>query len=282
MQIPTPPVQLRLLLGVACLAAWYPTAAFPQSQTTITVKVFRQVDGAPMSNVQVCLGNGDTSNPSNFAAYGFRTTSSTGVALFENVAITTYWTYATAVKSGFISTRSQFNPGGATTAEVVIRMPEGSGGYGCPAGNAPAPRPALPAGPLNPIGAPVSSGVGPAAGEGQVKIVVTVSDATTITNRPVLPGAQVCIGTGGNGYDDYAKTKTTDSEGKAWFIVPDVNFPNTSHWSITASKQGFQGTRGEYYLNTSRVGRYGITPMSLMPGSGGARCPVAMPMLHRQ
>lgn len=266
------------VVAAGIIAAFVAVANPPaqaQRQTTITVKVVRQSDGAPVANTQVCLGNGDTSNSNNFAAYGNKNTNSSGVAVFENVSITTYWTYATAVKSGYVSRREQFNPGAATTAEVIIRMTEGSGGYGCPV---PAPstvtNPAL-TGPINLSGgAPTSSGLGPAPGDGQAKLIVTVTNATT---RAPLAGAQVCIGSSGSSLADYAAAKSTDSEGRAWFIVADVRdrfSPNLSKWGITAGRTAFVGRRAEFFWDVQRNGRTATTTMALSPGSGGLTCPM--------
>ena len=264
-------------VGACVVVAFVAVAAPPahaQRQVTITVKVLRQSDGAPVANTQVCLGNGDTSNANNFAAYGNKNTNSSGVAVFENVTISTYWTYATAVKSGYISRREQFNPGAATTAEVIIRMTEGSGGYGCPV---PAPstgtNPSL-TGPINLAGgAPTSSGLGPAPGEGQAKLIVTVTNAAT---RAPLAGAQVCIGSSGSALADYASAKSTDSDGRAWFIVADVRdrySPNLSKWGITAGKTAFTGRRVEFFWDLQRNGRTATAATALSSGSGGATCP---------
>ena len=260
-------------VGVALVASAGPPA-HAQRQTTITVTVVRQSDSAPVANTQVCLGNGNTSDPNNFAAYGNKNTNASGVAVFENVAVSTYWTYATAVKSGYISRREQFNPGAATTADVVIRMTEGSGGYGCPVA-APSSTPSLTF-PIDLSGsAPTSSGLGPAAGEGQVKLVVTVLNGAT---RAPLPGAPVCIGSSGSSLADYASTKLTDSGGRAWFIVADVRdrfSPNLSRWGITAGRTGFIGARVEFFWDVARHGRTATTTVTLSSGSGGPACPVA-------
>jgi len=146
------------------------------------------------------------------------------------------------------------------------------------------PSPRQPSPPPPPSGPPPApSDPGPTPGTGQVKLTITVvrfaGPGTTSTQG--VAGAQACVGTGGS-FDNLG-SKTTDANGRAWFIVPDTGYPVRSQWQIAASKDGFVGTTGTFsYPYTSPNPRYASTSLVIVPGStGGPRCSSFAPLPPR-